>query len=179
LYNRFVAKYYFGGEKIIKVMKKNKDKINFWANQRLFVVFSLSFAFIFLSSAVFYKSYLNLNFLPADYVNRSVSVSTGNNQSASTDFIEKINKKMSIYEKYIKENISKIAPVEGVGLNIDNICFISEDRVLVFYNNQGEEIISEVVLNLGPGDVPEIVKVFLKVYGGQDYSGGVFGADPV
>lgn len=157
-------------------MKKNKNKNPFFLNQTFFAVFLLVAVFAFSALSVLYSAYRGLNFLPSEYLQTQVSAQVIDPVWAAK--LEKIRQNLALYDAYIRENMAKIAPAESVGVAIDNISFVNEDRALIFYHDQEKSLISEVVMKLKDGGGVEIAKNYLKVSNGNDYSQGVYGADP-
>jgi hypothetical protein len=157
--------------------KKQKNKLikDFKANQKFFILAFLVFALTISASSILYSSYRSLNFLASSYLSNQVKAS---NQPLSEELIKKY-KKLSLYENYIKSNMSLIVPVDiSSPVVVDGVSFICEDRALIFYHDQVKNLISEVVLRLKDDNSPELAKVYLKNSGDKDYSQGVYGADP-
>ena len=132
----------------------------------------MTFILLFSSLSILYGLYRNLG--------PSVSLRQGAEavDLAKAEKAREINRRLSLYDEYIRKNIGLIAPDDSSDLVIDDVCFIGENRALIFYRDQEKRLISEVVMDLKVDGAVEISKVFLKVSGDQDYSQGVYGADP-
>ena len=157
--------------------KKQKNKLvqNFLANQKFFVAFILIFAVTISALVVLYSSYQRLNLLALRCLDGQVIRPTP--MVLSEEAIA-MYKKLSAYDSFIRANMSVFVPKDSESVAIDGISFVGDNRALIFYHDKVKNLISEVVLKTKDDGSPEFAKVYLKNSNGNDYSQGVYGADP-
>jgi len=84
-------------------------------------------------------------------------------------------------EKYIRENLVSIARANNAGsegLIAEEVCFINDNRALIFYSGgkNNDRYLAEIIFG-EDNDQVEINRFILKIKNEADYSGGLYGAD--
>jgi len=89
------------------------------------------------------------------------------------------NKMMNDVEVYTRKNITKLASANNAGdggSQVDSVNFININRALIFYHENSDKYLAEVVFSDRNNKV-NIERFILKIKNDNDYSRGVYGAD--
>jgi hypothetical protein len=159
--------YFYNRMRRAKKMRERKD--NFYLGVAVYTIFSVA-SLIFI-----------------------IFIFSGNYQIAGGDNQEKIAsaapyydptiasfiKSMNDVEPYIRNNIATLAGANNAGGSasiVDGVDFINLNRALIFYHENSDKYLAEVVF-ADPNSNVEIERFILKIKNDNDYSGGVYGAD--
>ncbi len=151
-----------------KIQKKQE---NFYLGVAVYSLFSVM-AVVFL---VFVFS-VSLQFAYGVKQQRIVAVDAAPRVNSVADNFDRM---MGEVEAYTRQNISTLAATNGAGDGssaVDAVDFINVNRALIFYHEQHDKYLAEVVFDDNNHQV-NIERFILKIKNDNDYSRGVYGAD--
>jgi hypothetical protein len=153
-------------------MRKKKKQIRHKRN--FYFGVALYFLFLVISSAMV-AIILSSNIHPAAGSDQKVSTASADYSSDPSQFY----KTMDEVGDYINNNITVLAEKNeagGASSTVDNVDFINVNRALVFYHENSDKYLAEVVFN-DNNNQPNIERFILKIKNDNDYSNGVYGSD--
>jgi hypothetical protein len=153
-----------------KRKKNNLSEKNFYLGVAVYTVF-LIFATAFI---VFIFSGNEL--VAGQFDRGEISAASAAGSISSYDYF---NKTMNDVEAYAHGNISKLAAANnagGGGAQVDSVNFINFNRALIFYHENSDKYLAEVVFS-DRNERVNIERFILKIKNDSDYSRGVYGAD--
>jgi hypothetical protein len=154
-----------------KRKKNRRQKSNFYLGVTLYTLFSV--AAVVLIVVIFSD-----NIHTASGINRE-RVSVSSDSGLNNDWSIQYYKTMADVETYIYQNMGSLAQANSAGNGksiVDGVDFINIDRALVFYHENTDKYLAEVVFN-DNNNQAKIERFILKVKNDNDYSRGVYGTD--